>query len=43
VRVIQSNLLDDGRLYLLIVYTKARLDNLPVDFLNQIKKEIKNG
>lgn len=42
-RVIYYNQLDDGRVYLLIVYTKAKLDNLPAAFLNQLREEVQNG
>lgn len=42
-RVIYYNQLDDGRIYLLIVYTKAKFDNLPVAFLNQLREEVLHG
>jgi hypothetical protein len=38
-RVIYYNLLQDGTVWLLMAYTKARLDNLPPKVL----KELKNG
>ena len=38
-RVIYYNLLQDGTIWLLIAYTKAKLDNLPPNVL----KELKNG
>ena len=38
-RVIYYNLLQDGTIWLLIAYTKAKLDNLPPKVL----KELKNG
>lgn len=37
VRIIYYNLLEDGEIWLLIVYSKARFDNLPVAFLKQLK------
>lgn len=39
-RVIYYNLLDDGEIWLLIAYTKAKFDNLPTAFLNQLREEI---
>jgi len=42
-RVIYYNQLDDGRVYLLIVYTKAKFDNLPAAFLNQLRDEVERG
>lgn len=33
----------DGRIWLLIVYTKAKFDNLPVEFLTKLKREVENG
>lgn len=42
-RVIYYNQLDDGRVYLLIVYSKAKFDNLPAAFLNQLRNEVENG
>ncbi|CAN7375637.1 transcriptional regulator [Caballeronia sp. LjRoot34] len=42
-RVIYYNLLDDGCIWLLIAYTKAKFDNLPASFLNQLREEVKNG
>jgi hypothetical protein len=42
-RVIYYNLLDDGCIWLLIAYTKAKFDNLPVDFLNQLKEAVNRG
>lgn len=40
VRVVYYNLLADGKIWLLIVYSKAKFDNLPVAFLNQLKRAI---
>jgi len=37
VRVVYYNGLSDGKIWLLIVYSKAKFDNLPVAFLNQLK------
>lgn len=42
-RVIYYNLLSDGCIWLLIVYTKAKFDNLPTSFLNNLKEEIDYG
>ncbi|MGE8413932.1 MAG: transcriptional regulator [Pseudomonas sp.] len=42
-RVIYYNLLSEGLIWLLIVYTKAKFDNLPSGFLNQLKEGIMHG
>ena len=42
-RVIYYNQLEDGRVYLLIVYSKAKFDNLPPAFLNQLREEVQHG
>ena len=42
-RVIYYNMLDDGVIWLLIAYTKAKFDNLPTSFLNQLREEIDRG
>lgn len=42
-RIIYYNLLDDGEIWLLIAYTKAKFDNLPTSFLNQLREEIDRG
>jgi hypothetical protein len=42
-RVIYYNMLDDGQIWLLIAYTKAKYDNLPAVFLNQLKEAIHHG
>lgn len=34
---------NDGRIWLLIVYTKAKFDNLPADFLAKLKREVESG
>ena len=39
-RVIYYNLLRDGTIWLLIAYTKARLDNLPPATLKELKNAI---
>jgi len=39
-RVIYYNLLKDGTVWLLIAYTKAKLDNLPVIVLKELKDAI---
>ncbi|MEM4990714.1 transcriptional regulator [Collimonas sp. H4R21] len=42
-RVIYYNLLDNGQIWLLIADTKAKFDNLPTNFLNQLREEIQHG
>lgn len=42
-RVIYFNQLADGVIALLMVYTKAKFDNLPAAFLFQLKKEFENA
>ena len=42
-RVIYYNILDQGRIYLLMVYTKSKFDTLPAAFLNQLREEVENG
>ena len=42
-RVIYYNMLDDGRIWLLIVYSKAKFDNLPTEFLNALRAEVDRG
>jgi hypothetical protein len=42
VRVIYFNE-PDGRIWLLIVYAKARFDNLPAEFLAKLKAEVAHG
>lgn len=42
-RVIYFNLLDDGDIELLMIYTKAKFDNLPTEFLNRLREEVENG
>jgi hypothetical protein len=39
-RVVYYNMLDNGQIWLLIAYTKARFDNLLAAFLNQLREEI---
>ena len=39
-RVIYYNLLKDGTVWLLIAYTKAKFDNLPVKVLKELKNAI---
>jgi mRNA-degrading endonuclease RelE of RelBE toxin-antitoxin system len=36
-RVIYYNLLEDGEIWLLILYTKSKFDNLPTSFLEKLK------
>ena len=33
----------DGRVWLLIAYTKAKFDNLPAEFLAKLKHEVEHG
>ncbi len=42
-RVIYYNLLDDGEIWLLILYTKSKFDNLPTTFLKKLHEEINHG
>ena len=42
VRVIYFNVLEDGRIWLLIVYSKSKFDNLPKALLRDLK-ERENG
>ena len=42
-RVIYFNRLENGEIWLLIVYAKAKFDKLPAAFLNKLKEEINNG
>jgi hypothetical protein len=39
VRVIYYNQLDNGHIYLITIYTKAKFDNLPNSLLNELKKK----
>lgn len=39
-RVIYYNALGDGVIWLLMAYTKAKFDNLPISFLNQLREAI---
>lgn len=42
-RVIYLTQLQDGSLALLMIYTKTKFDNLPKEFLLQLKKEFEDG
>lgn len=42
-RVINFNEFEEGRIWLLMVYTKAKFDTLPVKFLAQLKYEVEHG
>ena len=42
-RVIYFNLLADGVIALLMVYTKAKFDNLPTSFLIRLRKEFEDA
>jgi mRNA-degrading endonuclease RelE of RelBE toxin-antitoxin system len=39
-RVIYYNMLDDGTVWLLMAYTKAKFDDLPTSFLKELKNAI---
>ena len=41
-RVVYFNEIE-GRIWLLIVYAKSKFDNLPAEFLAQLKSEVENG
>jgi len=43
VRVIYVNQLEAGKIGLLIVYAKAKFDNLPAELFRQLKQELENG
>ncbi len=42
-RIIYYNRLENGHIWLLIVYTKAKFDNLPTTFLKTLREEVENG
>ncbi|NDP46996.1 MAG: transcriptional regulator [Sulfuriferula multivorans] len=42
-RVIYFNRLKHGEIWLLMVYVKAKFDNLPLSFLNQLREVIEHG
>ena len=42
-RVIYYNQLGDGVIALLMVYTKTKFDNLPAEFLIQLRKEFEDA
>jgi mRNA-degrading endonuclease RelE of RelBE toxin-antitoxin system len=42
-RVIYYNRLENGQIWLLIVYTKSKFDNLPIEFLNTLREVVENG
>ncbi|MHA3016438.1 Transcriptional regulator [Cupriavidus necator] len=42
-RLIYYNILDDGQIWLLIAYTKAKFDKLPTAFLNQLRQGVEDG
>lgn len=42
-RVIYYNQLTDGVIALLMVYTKAKFDNLPTEFLIRLRKEFEDA
>ena len=39
-RVVTYHVSDEGRVWLLVAYAKAKFDTLPTDFLVELKKEI---
>ena len=42
-RVVYFNQLTDGTIVLLMVYVKAKFDNLPAEFLLRLKQEFENA
>ena len=42
-RIIYYNMLGEGSIWLLIAYTKAKFDNLPLAFLHQLKEDMNHG
>ena len=42
-RVIYFNRLECGEIWLLMVYVKAKFDNLPAPFLKQLREAIEHG
>jgi hypothetical protein len=42
-RVIYFNRLECGEIWLLMVYVKAKFDNLPAPFLIQLREAIEHG
>jgi mRNA-degrading endonuclease RelE of RelBE toxin-antitoxin system len=42
-RIIYYNQLDNGEIWLLILYTKTKFDNLPTSFLKKLHEEISHG
>ena len=42
-RAVYYNLVEDGCIWLLIAYTKAKFDDLPTTFLNPLRQEIEHG
>lgn len=42
-RVIYFNRLEQGEIWLLMVYVKAKFDNLPASFLSQLREAIEHG
>jgi hypothetical protein len=43
VRVIYFNRLENGEIWLLVIYAKAKQDNAPAHILKAMKEEIENG
>ena len=42
-RIVYYNAPADGTIWLLIVYTKSKFDNLPISFLTQLREVINHG
>lgn len=42
-RIIYFNQLARGEIWLLMIYVKAKFDNLPMSFLNQLREAIDHG
>jgi hypothetical protein len=43
VRVVYFNRLANGEIWLLLIYSKSTLDNVPANVLKQLKREIEDG
>lgn len=43
VRVIYFNRLDEGEIWLLLIYAKSADDNIPAHVLRELKEELENG
>ncbi|HET8701315.1 MAG TPA: type II toxin-antitoxin system RelE/ParE family toxin [Nitrococcus sp.] len=43
IRVIYFNRLDNGEIWLLLIYAKSANDNIPAQVLRELKEELENG